>query len=161
MFEYRVSKYDPSLRDQSGAYRRDDWSAFSDIGRSFDGLVFTADEYQRVEDAYVAATVGFWREVGRPALVVRGVENPSLAADPPREGSAVDDDERLTGLVRRVLREELWCRLESERCFVHFGRDYYLYVGVANACSESCAFAAAAGLFVETRVSPYHPRSER
>jgi hypothetical protein len=50
MFEYRVTKYDPAHRAASGAYR-DEWTSFSDIGRSFGGVILTVEQYQRIEDA--------------------------------------------------------------------------------------------------------------
>ena len=62
--------------------------------------------------------------------------------------------------MAQVLREELWCRLEGDRGFVHFGFDYYMYVGVASACPEAQRLAAQLGLFVEEMRSPYHPEDE-
>jgi hypothetical protein len=57
--------------------------------------------------------------------------------------------------MRRVLREEFWCRLEGPEAFVHFGYDYYLYVGVPRACPEAEQATRRAGLFVESFRSPY------
>lgn len=102
----------------------------------------------------------FWSEVGRPTLMVLGLEKSKGMAGAPSEGSAVDEQAQFADLIRRVLREEFWCRLEADECFVHFGWDYYMYVGVSEACSKSRAFAAASGLFVEEFVSPYHPESD-
>ena len=51
VFEFRVTMYDPAHRDASGAYTRDDWTAVSDVGSAFAGVVLTEVEYQRVEDA--------------------------------------------------------------------------------------------------------------
>jgi hypothetical protein len=53
------------------------------------------------------------------------------------------------------LREEFWCRLETEDRFLHFGYDYYMYVGVKTTCSASITFAREVGLFVEQFDSPY------
>lgn len=158
--EYRVTKYDPALRDASGAYRKEEWTSFADIGRSFGGEVLTDEAYRRVEDAYVDALLAFWVEEGRPTLVARAVEDEAsgLAL---REGSPVDEAD-LAPLIRAVLREEVWCRLESETFFLHFGWDYYAYVGLSSPCVASCALATASGLFVETMVSPHHqPRTRQ
>lgn len=157
MFEYRVTKYDPAFRDARGVYGRDEWTSFADIGRPFGGEPLTTEAYQRVEDAYVATALAFWAEVGRPTLIARGVEH-AKEVRAPAEGSAVDAA-LLDDLVRRVLREELWCRLESETYFLHVGWDYYAYVGVSEPCLASCALAAASGLFVEAMASPHHPRT--
>jgi hypothetical protein len=156
MFQYRVTKYDPSRRDAGGAYPGEEWTSFSDIGRSFGGVVLAAAHYTAVEDAYVATAVAFWHEMGRPRLFVRGLESSRGSATTPSEGDAVEGDPELADVIRRILREEFWCRVESDRYFVHLGWDYYMYLGVSDACSKSCAFAAASGLFVEDFVSPHH-----
>ncbi len=75
MFQYRISKYDPSFRDAEGRYTRDEWIMAGQIGESFDGVVLTREEYQRVEDAYVTVARGFLRESGVASLTVMGLEN--------------------------------------------------------------------------------------
>ena len=157
LFEYRVTKYDPVFRDASGAYRKEEWTSVGDIGRSFGGETLTEEAYRRVEDAYVDSVLGFWREVGRPTLIAHALEEKPSGARGfrIREGSTVDEAD-LAPLIRAILREEVWCRLESETFFLHFGWDYYAYVGVSSPCVHSCARATAAGLFVETMVSPHH-----
>lgn len=35
--QFRVTKYDPSLRAEGGAYFGDDWTSINDIGRTFRG----------------------------------------------------------------------------------------------------------------------------
>ena len=58
-------------------------------------------------------------------------------------------------VVRRVLREEFWCRLEGAGAFIHVGYDYYMYVGIPQACPSAEALASQLGLFVEPFRSPY------
>ena len=154
MIEYRVTKYDPALRDPRGAYTRDDWTSFGDVGRTFGGVVLTLAEYQRVEDAYVAAALAFLREAGVSSLAVAGLEDHAAASPPLGEGSVLHL-EPLADAIRRVLRGELWCRFEGAGAFVHLGYDYYMYVGVPEPCPASCALAARFGLFVEDLPSPY------
>jgi hypothetical protein len=156
MFEYRVTKYDPVHRDAGGHYRRDEWTMFSQVGRSFGGVRFTVEEYHRVEDAYVATALSFWRESGSPAVAVLGLSNPG-GVDAPAHRSTVKDEGALADVMRRILRDEFWCRLESDSFFLHFGWDYYMYVGVCTSCSTSHAVATESGLFVEEFPSPYLP----
>lgn len=154
VFEFRVTKYDSAHRDRCGAYTRDEWTSFDDIGRAFGGVVLTEPEYQRVEDAYVTAAVAFFREAGIEALSVAGLENypglPLAFAD----GSSLGLVE-VGGVLRRLLREEFWCRLECARAFVHVGYDYYMYIGVPVACPGAIALARQLGLFPESFQSPY------
>jgi hypothetical protein len=154
MFEFRLTKYDPTFRDSRGAYPRDDWASLSDVARSFGGVVLTREEYQRVEDAYVAVILSFLREAGVSSLVVEGLENHQGCSLAFREGSTLGP-EQLDEVMRAVLREEFWCRLEGPNSFVHIGYDYYLYVGVPVPCPESQAFASRLGLFAEPFPSPY------
>jgi hypothetical protein len=154
VFEFRVTKYDPAHRDRHGAYTRAEWTSVNDIGRAFGGVVLTEAEYQRVEDAYASAAVGFLREAGIASLAVAGLESHAGAPLPFAEGSSLGLAE-VGVIVRRVLREEFWCRLEGDGAFVHVGWDYYMYVGVLRPCPGAEALARQLGLFVEPFRSPY------
>jgi hypothetical protein len=154
LFAFRVTKYDPAHRDRLGAYTRDEWTSVSHIGRAFASVVLTEAEYRRVEDAYATAAVAFLREAGVPALAVAGLENYEEISLPFTEGSPLDPGE-VDEVIRRVLREEFWCRLEGAGAFVHLGYDYYMYVGVPRPCPGAEALARQLGLFVEPFRSPY------
>jgi hypothetical protein len=154
VFEFRVTKYDPAHRDRHGVYTRDEWTSVSDIGRAFGGVVLTEVEYRRVEDAYATATVAFLREAEVPSLAVAGLENHAALALPFAEGLSLRLSE-IGEVVRRVLREEFWCRLEGTGAFVHIGWDYYIYVGVPSPCPGALALARQLSLFVEPFRSPY------
>ena len=157
MLEYRVTKYDPALRDASGAYTRDEWTSVSDIGQSFGGVVLIRDEYHRGENGYVSTALAFLREAGVSTLTVTGLENSGRVPLAFGEGSALPS-EQLGEVIRRVLREEFWCRLEGPEAFVHLGYDYYMYVGVSRPCPASEQLARSLGLFVEPFYSPYSER---
>jgi hypothetical protein len=68
--------------------------------------------------------------------------------------------EQLAPLIRAVLRSEWWCQFEAPGAFLHFGYDYYMYVGVPVPCPQSIALSCDRGLFVEPFVSPYHRETE-
>lgn len=155
MFEFRVTKYDPAHRDRWGAYTRDEWTSVSDIGRAFGGQVLTEAEYQRVEDAYAAAVAAFLREAEVSSLAIGGLENYGGVPLPFAEGSPVGRAQ-VGEVVRRVLREKFWCRLEGAGAFIHVGYDYYMYVGVPRACPAAESLVRDLGLFVEPFRSPYH-----
>ena len=152
MNEYRITKYDPSLRNTSGAHRPDEWTSYSDVGR-----LVSLEEYLATEARYVKTAVALLGEAGVRSLEALGVENRAAAA--PAEGAMLAPAEWPIAF-RSVLREECWCRFEAEAGFVHFGYDYYMYVGVR--CQDDVAQAAALsrGRFVEPWVSPYHPEDE-
>lgn len=160
MKEYRVTKYNPRLRDPQGAFVGDDWTSVSQVGQSFGGIALTEQEYRRVEQAYVEVALAFLNECGVVALRVKGLENPR------REPLTLDEGillsaEQLPDVMGRILREQFWCRLEAEIAFVHFGWDYYMYVGVPHRCVAAERKATALGLYVEEFVSPYHNEADR
>jgi hypothetical protein len=62
--------------------------------------------------------------------------------------------DRISEIIRRILREEFWCRLEGSDSFLHFGWDYYMYIGVPHPCPTARARAAGLGLYVEEIASP-------
>ena len=153
MNEYRVTKYNPAFRDQSGAYTKAEWISFTQIGQTFSGILLTSDEYERVEEAYVQAALSFLRESGLFSMRVAGLENPRKQPLDFQNDSVLPLD-RIGEIIRRILREELWCRLEGSECFVHFSWDYYMYIGVPHPCPKGEALAAELGLFVEEFASP-------
>jgi len=155
MNEYRITKYDPRNRDSSGAYLLlDEWTSYSDVGRSV-----SLKEYLATEERYIATAVEFLREAGVETLEARTVENHRRAVAAPVEGALLGPAE-WPRAFRSVLREEWWCRFESDAGFVHFGWDYHMYVGVRSRAPEGQAVALKYGLFVEPFTSPYHPEVE-
>lgn len=168
MFQWRVTKYNPKHRDVDGKYLHDEWTSIADVGRTFTDGGLTLESYLNVESAYVDTATQFIEESGAPRLFARDVEATNVAAAhgaaavierPPREGEEIVLAD-LARLCRLCLRELLWCRIESAdgTCFVHFGYDFYMYVGSPIDCRRTIDFARRIGLFVEPRESPYRER---
>jgi len=65
-------------------------------------------------------------------------------------------------IARLVLREFLWCKLEEDqKIFVHFGYDYYMFIGSSEKPPKSIIKKIEKmGLFVEEFESPYLPDPE-
>jgi hypothetical protein len=152
--EYRVTKYNPAFRDSAGAYIRDDWIVFKDIGKSFGGVILTREEYERVEDACVNAALAFLTEADLTSMTVEGLENHRGHQLSFQEGSILPLPQ-VGDVIRRVLREQFWCRLEGTGGFVHLGWDYYMYIGVPHECPAAQTQAIELGLYVERFCSPY------
>lgn len=43
--QYRVTKYNPSLRDDDGVFLREDWTPHFDVGRVFNGVPLSESSY--------------------------------------------------------------------------------------------------------------------
>ena len=169
MPQWRVTKYDPRYRNRSGVYRREEWTAASDIGRVFNGRPLELAEYLAIEDRYVAAALHFLQESSLSSLQVldletnqdttaatqHGLADILQQAPLPYEGQWLSDDE-LARVCRLNLRSLLWCRLQDDgRFFIHFGHDYYMYIGSLSPCTGAIKQATELGLFVESFPSPY------
>ncbi|NEC87992.1 hypothetical protein [Streptomyces sp. SID12501] len=127
---FLVSKYDESMR--SGVIA--DWTSFGDVGKSFNGEVLTAAEYQRVEDLYISAVESLADAMQADRFTLRNLvlnEPP-----PPWLGAAYDGRsvERHTALrlLRRMLRHGLIsCTLESGHALrVAVETDFYISVEI-------------------------------
>ena len=156
MFEFRVTKYDPRFRATDGSYGRDEWTAVTDIGRTYGGVLVSREEYERTECAYSAAARAFLEEAAVQVVSIRGLEDPNSRYPQFSDGAVIPVEES-DSLLALMLREELWCRLEAPDAFVHIGYDYYMYVGVPIPCPFAQRRAASLALFVEPFRSPYHP----
>lgn len=170
MYRYRLSKYDPTFRNAGGAYLKTDWTSFSDVGRSFEGTTLTRAEYQRWEDAYVEVIGIFLADVRVETLEVTALEilEPEALSGHASEeyaglvpkgwrvelGSVVGAVE-VARLARLNLREALWCKLEGADSYLHFGYDFYVYLGAPVDSPAARKRAQELGLFVESFPSPY------
>lgn len=52
---FEVMKYDPKYRNNEGHYLKKEWKMFSEIGKLFEGGIFTYEDYKVVEDKYISA----------------------------------------------------------------------------------------------------------
>ena len=154
MHQYRISKYDPSLRSPSGAYRLDEWTSRADIGKTFGGVLLTEERYLCTEQAYLETAATFLGEAGITELKVVGLENHGQCPTAPLDGSSIKTED-VPVVLRSLLREDFWCKLECESAFIHVGYDYYMYIGTSVDCAGATAFAQGNRLFAETFKSPY------
>jgi hypothetical protein len=165
MHSWRISKYDPMLRDTKGSFPLDTWTSVADVGSTYSGSVLEWGTYLLTEDAYVSAILEIHAACGHPALRSLDVESrpETYGSDLPPvsvlEGGVVAPTD-LPIVIRRCLREEMWCRFEDRdrRFTVHFGYDYYVYVACSGAYPDTVAIVGRHGLYAEAFESPYQDR---
>lgn len=44
MYEYRITKYNPAFRKSNGAFSKDEWTSYSDVGGTFSGVALSLDD---------------------------------------------------------------------------------------------------------------------
>lgn len=142
---YRISKYDPQYR-VNGIYQRDEWTAICDIGKVYDGKVFTEDEYYRVEQSYVDFVLGVCKLQGIDRLAITGLENY-------KKLHWINGQQLVTHqsgeFIKLCLREEIWGRLVSKGFVFETGWDYYILIGCELGFDEVKQLARQNNLFVE------------
>lgn len=177
MNRYRISKYDPSFRDERGYFTGEDWTSFSDIGKEYHGTVLTDLQYTAVEAKYIDAVTTVLRQNQIHTMIVGKLEKRSSPAAlkemldrchlpfPPSDAafvSRIKDGARLDmteieKTVKLVLRDCFWCELSSESgaVRVEFGYDFYVYLQGVNIDADTIASFRSEGIYIES------PRSLR
>lgn len=151
MKEYRISKYDPRFR-VNGAYQKNEWTSISDIGKVFDDGMLTLAEYLRVENEYIQFCLDAMKAAGVTELAVCA---PEIYCEGLSLPERVCDTNSIRGIIQWCLREKCWAKLEGKRFFLHFGYDYYLYIGTDVSRPLVETMAKAQNLYCECCRSPY------
>ena len=155
-----ITKYDPLDRDVDGSYlNHEEWTCFSEVEAKV-----SMEEYQVTEEKYLNAITTFMAEMGLNRGYVFALEQWS---DDVRNqnaneflskiwiGKAVTAQE-VRELAKLTLRNAIWCKLGfKKQFFVHFGYDYYMYIGASEDCTEAKEVVKETGLFIEDFKSPY------
>ncbi len=157
---YRVTKYDPSLRDRNDNYLGDEWTDRYDIGTEIGGHVLTEDEFEATVNKYLYAVEAFAHESGVTHLTVANMVKGRFTDKPPwaslRNGSTVTLDTAVE-LVRSMLQGwVLGPKLEDgDRFYIHVAYHMYMWVGSDVECVRATAEAERIGLFVEPGVASW------
>ena len=149
--QYRVTKYDPKNR-VNGVYTKDEWISMYDVGKTYDGKLFTFAEYLKVEESYLNVIDIVMNELNVGNVKVKDGERIFAVLN----NSTLDSREEVLMIARGVLREDFWCKLEAKDFFIHFGYDYYMYIGADIDDEKMHKIAEENGLFAERiNESPY------
>lgn len=165
MKQYRITKYNPMYRDIEGIYSIDEWTSISDIGKLYGSREFSLPEYLKVESKYIEAIALFMKCNDLNSFVISEVEKYSDEMEQNsanmesiyhniKEGDLLNIAE-IPNICRLLLREYMWGKFAAPTMFVHFGQDYYMYIGVTKECENVIDRIIEMGLFVEEFESPY------
>lgn len=171
-FTWRVTKYNPKYRDETGVYFRDEWTSISEIGIiTNDNITLTIQDYISTEDRYLKAILGIMSCLDIQKLSIVGLEKwedtldtndfPSLYSDKMiklysqiANGVWLEKDQ-ISDICRLILRDKIWCKLKYDsKMYVHFGHDFYMFIGSEIMCNDTINNIEEMGLYVEDFISP-------
>jgi len=138
----RITKYNTLHYNENGVYTKDEWTSIYDVGKIYDGKVFTIQDYLETEKRYIEAVKIIMRLNKCKELNIRHLEKHDYV-----KGFTVEEDEKLEEkyikienkqkinykdieiVIKLILRETIWCDLInlSKRLYIRFGYDYYMY----------------------------------
>lgn len=152
-FQYRLSKYDPRLRDSSGSYLGDEWSGPHQLGEEIAGVKLTPDILDETINRYLYVIEAFAGESDVRQLTVIGLNEGA-----PRdrywaevgEGSVVSVHQAIDLVGSELRGAALGAALEdADRFYVHVSDYMYVYLGSHVECPAAVAEAQRVGLFAE------------
>lgn len=172
MCKYRISKYDPQYRDQKGIYLREDWTSYSDIGKIYNGKLFSKDDYLKTEMLYCNAVLNILKINKVKELVLDNLElnfscdemkqmlqskGLDLSTEEERAINSLKNGDKIDILdlqlyLKFILRECFWCELADAVSLnrIDFGYDYYIYLYSTSILSEEMIkLYEQEGLFIE------------
>ena len=153
MTEYRITKYNPSNR-VDGVYITEEWTSISDIGKVFDSTKLSRDAYLKTEQTYIDFCLELIEKAQISSLSIEQAEYYTENLHFPLNVSSTQD---IHQVITACLREQCWLKLVAKDFFIHFGFDYYMYVGSMLSREIVAEIATKHDLFCEEYPSPYNP----
>lgn len=158
MENYRISKYNLMHRNQQGVYTVDEWTSWSDIGKVYQGIEFTKEDYLKTESLYCNVIHEILTQQGVKVLKVCDLEKTFSLQETSHflseKSLQLTEEERyiiqtihekqkisiekIKAYVKLLLRDCFWCILadtESD-AKVSVEYDYYVHL-ICNALDRS------------------------
>ena len=167
-FNWRITKYDPQYRNPEGHFTQEEWTSYADIGKLYNNKSLTYNDYLKTETLYINAIHYFINELAISSLQIIELERPNAIINDAHNTNEMitlfndirDNDwiksDQIDTLCKLILREQIWCKLiNDEKIYIHFGYDYYMYIGTILPCQNAITQIHYEGLFVEELKSPY------
>lgn len=150
--EYRITKYNPTSRI-NGVYMADEWTNFSDIGKLFGNTILSYDAYLKTEQAYIDCCIELIEKAKISKLYVKQAE---YYTENVRFSPSISNTQEIRQVITSCLREQCWLKLTSRDFFIHFGYDYYMYIGSSLPSESVIETVTHYGLYCEQYPSPYN-----
>ncbi len=142
---YQISKYSTNVRLSRDAFSFD-WTSVADVGRSYNGKIFTMDDYCAMEAKYVASVDRILDRQGIQTLKLSYLERQEK--DTWQEGKSLNRDE-IHLFIKESLQEKCWGQLTGKQFIWEAGYDYYMHIGCSAELDEMQSLMSEFGLYVE------------
>lgn len=148
---FRISKYNPNYRID-GIYTKNEWTSIFDVGKIFENHIFTIDEYMATEYKYINCYNDIIANANIKFLRVCQLEK-NIGTD--WENNQLLRFDLIKKFISQCLQEKCWGKLESRNFYIHFGYDYYTYLGTTLHEDVINQICDKYGLYCEKFKSPY------
>lgn len=149
---YRIAKYDLNGY-VDGIFTLDEWTDYSDIGNIFSGKKLTQEMYEEIETKYIQSAQDIFMADHQKELSITNLQK--YQSNLTWKNHQIIDKLHLGGIIRDCLRNKCWCRLSTENFYIHFGYDFYMYIGCSLSCDIVTKICAGNQLYVIECESPY------
>ena len=164
MIKYRISKYDPEFRNVDGVYMNDEWTSISDVGKVYNGQIFTMEKYAEIEKNYLRFLESM---LGSDKYMILKLEcsNIDNLIDIGlfQSQSKLDNKKKIrlpksiTGMtisqvisfIRQCLQEKCWGKVKGDNKVIYVGYEYYLHIDSKKEIPNIQEIAKTHCLFVE------------
>lgn len=153
MYMYRIAKYNLNSYDENGIFTEAEWTDYSDIGKTFHGETLTEEAYLLVETQYITTAQCLFENTCREEISIANLQK--YQSDLPWANHQMIGKTQLAEIMRDCFRNKCWCRLYGENFYIHFGYDFYMYIGCTVPYDEVQKICNANQLYVIEQESPY------
>lgn len=81
-YQYRITKYNPVLRNENGEYISEEWISPWQVDKTYGGKLFTIKDYHQVEKTYIETVLSFLQECKLKSLrIIQLQKNHELLQD--------------------------------------------------------------------------------
>lgn len=169
---HEIVKYSPQKYDSNGVYTADEWTSRSDVGKHYDGKLFTLEEYLRVEQRYVSVILSIMKAMNCKYMTIQyleadkeyitssiksskfyNIDSELLKSLPLLEENRRIHISKITDIIRLSLREYIYVVLRNKEheLQVQFGYDYYLNVSCSLNGETLKNIVCREGLYLDPR----------
>lgn len=169
---HEIVKYSPQKYDSNGIYTADEWTSRCDVGKKFDGKLFTIEEYLRVEQRYVSVILSIMKATNCKYMTIQyleadkeyitsriksskfyNIDSELLKSMPLLEEKRRIYILKITDIIRLSLREYIYVVLRNKehKFQIEFGYDYYLKISCSLNLETLKNIVYREGLYLDPR----------